>query len=373
MKKMAFLILLVLLPHCGKQESTSEVNTKNDYSLFKKGNIPKPAPYIEPAVKQKSEVSQKQTNNHIPELDFQVENATGKTLFVTCFSYIQKQKFVPWRWDKSPVYKIEPGKSASIDIDTITDTANRDHTFGYLAIFHKEDEAKDSIFELVPDEKKIDLDKLYLLKGKRVVINIEQYGFKKDRLDPQIEDQFKKKAPHPELDFVVENNTGKTVFVTAFIYQIKDDIRSVWNYDKTPVLKLEQGQAGIMDIDTIVEERNREYMLAALGVFAEHQEPLARDVTYELLDAKNKVILGSLRRLTGKKVILEPEQYGKIGAINDFDIQPTESPIQRLREKKEQKPTQKNTQNLITPETQHDVSLSTPKPRKNNGEYQFFS
>lgn len=409
MKKIAFLILLILLPNCGKEKP---VNKKNDYTLFKKGNTPPPSQFIEPAIPTKKEIVKTETNNETPELDFQVENATGKTIFVTCFSYIQKEKFVTWRWDKSPVYKIESGKSVSVDIDTISDTLNRDHTFGYLTIFNNEEDARNSIFELVDDEKKIDLDKIYELKGKKVVIDIEQYGFKKERLDPKVEDLFKKKALHPELDFIIENDTGKTIFVTAFVYQIKDNIRSVWNYDKTSILKLEQGQSGILDVDTITEGRDRLYMIATLGVFAAHQEQLARESTYELLEPRNKITLGALSRLSGNMVVIQAEQYGKLGDINEFDIRPSSSPITHKPVKIQ--PTIKHTQATpaqakpaqvapaqVTPAQQvlpaqvspvsaatiqveptkvetisvepKTVTPTTPKPRKNNGQYQLFS
>ena len=95
------------------------------------------------------------------ELDFEVENKTGKTIYVTCFSYIQKEYTVRWRWDKSPVYKLDEGDSVVINVDTIEDDANREHTFGYLAVFSDEQKAHDSIYELTPDTKKIDLDQIF--------------------------------------------------------------------------------------------------------------------------------------------------------------------------------------------------------------------
>lgn len=322
MKKFLFLILVIAtLPQCGKKESTAANQAKN-YALFKTGNVPPQPKQI--VVEKPTELAK------IPELDFEVQNKTGKTLFVVCFSYIQKEEFARWRWDKSAVYKVEPNTSTFVNVDTIPDDEHRDDVFGYLAIFENEQKANEAIYELVDDDKKIDLDRIIKLHNKKVVVDVEKYGFKPSRLDFAIVAQDKKKLP-PELDFAVENQTGKTLFVTGFIYQIKDNVRSVWTYDKTAVLKLEPNQTAMIDVDTIAQKRDRIYMSGFLGVFEEHEEAKAREATYELLPTKNKISLGRLSRLQGQKVIIEVERYGAVGDITEFAIQPAISPIQRMK------------------------------------------
>jgi hypothetical protein len=302
--------------------------------LFKSGNVPKPSPLITPETKKvekttttKVATTPAPTVNNNNELDFEIKNDTGKTIFVTCFSYIQKEPFTHWRWDKSPVYKIEYGKSAIINIDTIPDKENQKSVYAYLGVFDDEKKARNAIYELVPDTKKIDLDKIYNLRGKTVTIKVERYGFKKELLDFAIEEQLKEREQPGELDFVVENGNGKTILVTAFTYQIKDDIRSVWTYDKSAIHKLKPGQQVVIDIDTIDNKRNKRYMSGFLAVFDEHEEKLARESTYELLPAKYRLPLGRLSKLEGKKIVIEIEQYGAVGELTDYDIQPARSPL----------------------------------------------
>ena len=349
-KKIA--LLLLLLPGLSGCGGSKKETTKDDsYSLFKKGNIPAPDKQIKPeqAVR---------TGEKTSELDFRVRNNTGKTIFTTCFTYIQKKPFSRWRWDKSAVYKLEPGKATVVNVDTIPDDENREYTFGYLAIFTNEKEARDSIYELVDNGNKIDLDKLNSFIGKTIVIDTERYGFKKERLDFAIVEEFAKKKFIPELDFVVDNDTGKTIFVSAFIYQIKDDIRSVWTYDKTPVLKLEPGQMGVIDVDTISASRDRGYMHGFLAIFEEHEEKMARESTYELLPAEYKVSLGPLSKLKENKIVLETEQYGAVGHISDFDIRPASGPFdKKIETKKQTKP----------------KKTIARKPNKNRGKYQLFT
>ncbi|MBU1008229.1 hypothetical protein KKA53_04075 [Candidatus Dependentiae bacterium] len=313
MKKLLLITLLVTaLPNCSK---------KQPYSLFKESKTQTPTKQI--AIETTTE------QNKIPELDFEVQNATGKTLFIACFTYIQKEKFTQWRWDKSPVYKLTPNASTFINIDTIPDNDYRSDIFGYLAIFENEQEANESIYELVDDNKKIDLDRISELTGKKVVVTVKKYGFRPAHLDFAIVSKEKKRLP-PELDFAIENQTGKMLFVTGFMYEIKESTRSVWNYEKTPVLKLEPGQTAMIDIDTIARKRDRIYMSGFLGVFEEHEEKEANEATYELLPPKNKLSLGRLSRIQGQKVILEVERYGSVSDINEFAIKPTASPLENI-------------------------------------------
>jgi hypothetical protein len=255
------------------------------------------------------------------ELDFEVQNVTGKTIYITCFSYIKKQDFARWRWDKSKVYELKNHEAAIIDIDTIPDKVGRKHVFGTLAVFNTKQEADDAIYELTDDSLKVDLDVLYKLKHKKVVIGIERYGFKGERIDYEFIKKFVPKETVPELDFVIKNNTNKTTYMTCFIYQRKG-ANPVWGFDKTPVVRLEPGQQTLIDVDTIASSYDRQYMRGYLGVFDEDEEQKAKEVTYELLPVRNKVKLGALFALKNKQVIIEPEKYGIIGDIIDYTIKP---------------------------------------------------
>lgn len=253
------------------------------------------------------------------ELDFQVQNTTGKTIYATCFAYIKKRPFTRWRWDKTKVYKIEPKQIVTIDVDTIMDKQDRENVYGYLAVFNNRKKAKDAIYELLDDKFKIDLDLLYKLKDHKVIVGVETYGFKGEILDYDFVPIKEDGVRYPELDFVVENQTGKPVYVTCFAYQIKED-QPVWKYNKTKVKKIKPYGMAIMDVDTIIKPYDRVYMRGYLGVFKNKQQ--AKDATFELLNPRNKVRIGRLAALKNKKVILEVEQYGIKGESIDFSVHP---------------------------------------------------
>ncbi len=313
-----------------EKEQTIEEIEEEKAEKGKKSNVDK---LIEDIIKQKKEIKaetpEKKKAKHVnkiltekarkAELDFSVKNLTGHTIYVVCFSYIKKRNFTRWRWDKSDTYKLENNEEAIIDVDTIPDEQDRKNIYGYLGVFETRKEADESIYELLSEEQKIPLDLLYKLKDQKVLLNVEKYGFKGEVLDFEFVPTKDGIPQYPELDFLVENNTGKTIFLTCFVYQIKDDM-PVWKYDKTPVLKLEDGKTAIVDIDTISEKYNRVYMRGFLGVFPEDEEEKARKITYELLESKNKLSIGRLAALKGKKIILNVERYGVVGDFIDFSV-----------------------------------------------------
>lgn len=280
------------------------------------------------------------------ELDFEVENQTGKTLYVSCFSYIKKRPFSRWRWDKSDIYKIEDKKSVTVNVDTIIDEQDRNNTFGYLAVFENMDEAEDSTFQLLDDNRKIDLDLIIQLKDKKVVLEIEKYGIAGEFYDYDFANKKKDLKPYPELDFYIENKTGKTILVTCFVYQKKakgtwlaqktkeswaeeDETRddmSVWRFDKTSVIKIKPNESGLIDIDSIIEPRDRIYMRGYLAVFGENEKEEAEKSIYELLPARRKLDLGRLVDLKDKQISVYTERYGILGNFIDYVPQPTTKP-----------------------------------------------
>lgn len=282
------------------------------------------------------------------ELDFEVENQTGKTIYVVCFSYINKRQFSRWRWDKSSIYKIEDNKSVIIDLDTIPDEENRNKTFGYLGIFDNKKEADNSTIELLDDNKKIDLDIIAQLHGKKITIEIEKYGIAGEFYDFDFQDIDKKKEDkkQPELDFHVENKTGKTILVTCFVYEKKakgnwlakktkeawtadEDTRddmTVWRFDKTPIIKLKQNETGLIDVDTIIEPRDRIYVRGYLAIFDEDEQELAEKSIYELMQSRHRLEIGKLIELKHKKISIYTEKYGASGNFIDYVVKPTQKP-----------------------------------------------
>ena len=255
------------------------------------------------------------------ELDFYVQNLTGKTVYVVCFSYISKEDFTRWHWDKTNVYKIEKNKTVLIDVDTITNEEKRNNTYGYLAVFDNKQKAENSIYELLDDKKKLDLDLLYRLKNQKIVLYVEQYGIKGEILSYDI--PLKDKKDFPNLDFVVENKTGEPVWVTCFIYQIKENMPA-WRFDKIPIQKIENNQLAVINIneEVISKQYDIVYMRGILGIFNENEKEEAEKSTYQLLKPKNKLNIGRIAYLKNKKVTLEIEKYGIEGEKIDFTIQP---------------------------------------------------
>lgn len=268
------------------------------------------------------------------ELDFDVENKTGKTIYVTCFTYQRRIAFGHWHWAKSPIYKLDDNQITTIDIDSITDEQDRKHVFGYLAILPTQKEADDAIFELLPDKNKLDLDLIIELKGKKVTINVEKYGSRGDYFEYDfINKTGDLKSDIPELDFAVENKTGKPIFVTCFVYQKKakstwlasfeqKDDMAVWRFDKTPIIRIDPGKVGLVDVDTIENNSDRQYVRGYLAIFDEDEEDMAYKSVYELLETNRKLNLGELWRLKNTKIVIEIEKYGIMQDFINYTIKP---------------------------------------------------
>ena len=131
-----------------------------------------PAPLLQPVQLPQDEtrIVKVRNANDPKELDFDVENLTGKTVYATCFAYMRKRINTNWSWRKSPICKIEHGQTKTIDIEYIPDVQDRNFTFGYLGLFNTEEDATKAIFELLPENKMLDLDLLIKLKGKKVTL-----------------------------------------------------------------------------------------------------------------------------------------------------------------------------------------------------------
>lgn len=263
------------------------------------------------------------------QLDILVENATNKIIYVCGFAYSRRKIFSQWRWYKSPVYEIPQNQTVTVDIVTAPDPSDRADTFGYLGVFDTYQEAEDAVFELLADEKKIDLDLLSFLKNKKVRIEIESYGFKQDFFDWDFIDLKKKTKKIPELDFYVLNNTGQAIYLCCFVYERKSkghwiaateekDDMTQWRYDKTKVLYVKPGELAYIDIDTIHTNRDRNNIIGTLAIFNEDEKKEAEEATYELLESEKMLHLGPLKRLKNKKIVIDIARYGLKGVHIDF-------------------------------------------------------
>lgn len=295
MKKIIPLIILtILLSACVKNSQMSK-DLSNKKTIFKNQS----------SKNNKSNIK-KNISKH--ELDFNVKNETGKTIYVACFSYIPRNYSGYWRWDKSQVYEIKNNESQFIDIDTIKDPIDRKNVYGSLAVFFDLKDTQDSIYELLSENHRLDLDKLYKLKNKTVKIGVEKYGFKKEKLDVEIINS-KYSIKTNELDFVVENKTGKNLWVCCFVYQKKEG-EEVWSFNKTELKLIKNNDSAIIDVDTIKDDYNRSFSSGFLGIFSQKNKKMAEDSTYELLKPENKIALGKLTKLKNKKIVLDIEKYG---------------------------------------------------------------
>lgn len=350
------ILLLLMLSSCGKPDEYHVLKKdvqKREAALVVQSNVPEvmptgpqalnvpevpivPVALNVPHVAQAMVISpgEKMGSLDPAELDFIVENKTGKTVYVSCFAWARKNSLGYWRWDKSAVYRIDDDTSVVIDVDTIHEKQDRDLVYGYLAIHIDPKEAEDATLELLDDKKKLDLDLLVNLKGKKVTLSVEKYGFKGEFFEYDFlpSDDGKKKEI-PELDFVVENRTGKTILVTCFVYEKKakgswiaateeKDDMALWRWDKTPCITLSPNTIGLIDVDTIWSKRDRSYVRGYLAIFDEDEAKQEQESTLELVDTYRKLNLGDLNQLNGKKVVIDIEKYGIEEDFLDYIVKP---------------------------------------------------
>ena len=332
--------LVILTPGCVKQSEYSKDKKKEkafDLKPFEKRLLEEEktikeinkekVEQVEPKIKIKKEKPAKKKAKIISkkkqeaEIDFLVQNVTGRPIYITCFSYIKKRPFTRWRWDKSAIYHLEDNDIVKVDVDTIPDEQERKNVYGYLGVFDTYEQTKDTTYELLDDTKKIDLDLLSNLKNQKIQVGVEKYGFKGEVLDYDFVPITDSVLKYPELDFVVENKTGKTLLVTCFVYQKKDDM-PVWKYDKTPIRRISPNSYGVIDVDTISTKYERVYMRGYLGIFGTDEMEKAKKSTYEMLKPQNKIALGRLAALKNKKIVLEIEKYGTVGDFIDYSVKP---------------------------------------------------
>ena len=253
------------------------------------------------------------------DLSIKVKNITKRTLYAASFTYMKQEHVPRWRWHKTKVHTLTPGTETIIPIARFNQKKLMKSAYGVLGVFTDKPAAEKSIYELLPDENKIDLDKVHKLQDQTVVLGIEKYGVVGDIFDYSFFPDELHIPDIPELDFKVENQTGKTIFATAFIYQKKENM-PIWRYDKSPVVRIENGQTALIDVDTLTNPYDRKYMRGYLAVFDNDEEDDAYQSTFQLLKTHQKVNVGLLAALRDRKVILKHQKYGILGDVIDFTI-----------------------------------------------------
>lgn len=265
------------------------------------------------------QMKEEEIKHRIGELDFFVKNKTQRPIFVTCFYYAKKETTAIWKWYKTDVIKLNPTQASLIDIDTLPDRDNREYVYGYLGVFNSQVEADTAIYELLSEKNKVDIEKLTKIKGKTVIIETDRYGFKGEVLNFRIKDENvdKKLATIPSLDFRVYNKTGKDLWLTCFLYEKQSKVQRQWEFRKTPVVKLNNNDSTIINIDPVAEEYDRKNVRGFLAAFSEDEKKIAEEATYELTPLNKLIKLGKLYRLNGLNVILKAKKYGLEIDTND--------------------------------------------------------
>lgn len=265
-------------------------------------------------------------------LHITAKNETGKKIFICLFSYIKTRVHSMWRWDKSKVFELDDQDSQIIFTDKILNQRIMKQVYGYLAVFNSLQEAEDSSFELTEDKKMIDLDLLYKLPDKLITIKIEKYGLEKSKLNYEINSKEKKVKTNPELDFVVENQTGKNILATCFLYNQKEGSHNLepWEFSKTNVVKIKNNQSTTIDLKTVYDEYRWKYMRAILAIFDENSYEHAKEATLELTSSQNKIDLGLLSSNLNRHIIIKIEKYGLSGDFIDFVVKPTQIPKNKI-------------------------------------------
>lgn len=273
-------------------------------------------------------------------LSFRVRNKSGKPVYCCCFYYMKNKIMGRWRWDKSKIYKLQPKQIRLIVLDEIKNKTDREHVFGYLGVFNNKQEAKKAVMEIVDETKILDLDLLHKIKNKIIDITIKKYGITGQRLAMETRtDQKGASLPaQKELDLMVENQTGKDLFLTCFVYEQPENTFNLdlWRFSKTEVKAVKNGETIKLDIPTVFDKYKWIYMRGILGVFDATEQKLAQQATLELSNPINKVELGQLTSILGKKIILNVENYGILGSFVDYTIKPTNF-FNKFRDKKPEK------------------------------------
>ena len=290
-----YILILICLPCCYKQPS-------------KKSHLQK-----------KSSVE----NNKIT---FVVENDTSQKLNIVCFYYAKRKSSNRWTWYKTNnIITLTPKTKAPFSIPIITTKEDLNHVHAYLALFNNKIDAQTSIFQLLSDEQKLDLGKIEKLNNKSVLLESTRYGFKGERIEYAITNGRKIKIP--ELDFIVENQSGKNLYINTFVYQ-HHGAHPQWDFEKLPTRFVKNGQQTTFDVDTVTKKYDWSNVRGYVGIFNKDERNKAKESTYESLNPNQKINIGRLEKIINKKIVIIPKTYGVLGGFDtrhpdiEFSVKP---------------------------------------------------
>lgn len=250
-------------------------------------------------------------------ITFKVTNNIGRKVYVVPFAYIKRFLTDPWHWYKAPILELDVNQFAFADIGTVPSVDDLTTVFGCLRMCDTKEEAEAATYQLSTDDKKIDLDLLSVLNRKEVILHSFQYGVQGERLSYEVVPSHWQKVL-PPLDFHVVNATPNPVYVAAFFYGKEQDADEFvpWRFTKTDAYLLEPGKDTLIKVQAIKDPYDWSNVTGFLGVFKENEAKRAKNSTYELLQAREKIVLGPLASLGNKQVVLGSTQYGSDSLFN---------------------------------------------------------
>lgn len=172
--------------------------------------------------------------NHLPELDFWVENQTGDFLYITTFAYQHQREHMSWIHDAGDIIALPQGAIKKVDIETMEELYDWENVHGHLALFktqgaahpqalrgeahdmfssiaqsinaqkhsHEQarEKAEDATYELLEPGQNIKLPRLKKIHGKKVVLRKKPYGLVVDR---------KRRTKSYFIEYTIEDLQGK--------------------------------------------------------------------------------------------------------------------------------------------------------------------
>jgi len=121
-----------------------------------------------------------------------------------------------------------------------------------------------------------------------------------------------------KLDFTAENTTQNTLYVTCFYYT-KAPYATRWSWEKSPVYQLIPKEQTIINITAIPSEDNYPDVYGYLGIFKNIED--ADDAIFETTSENEKIDIGQLYNLKGKKISINDKAYGT-SRFYDFLLNP---------------------------------------------------
>lgn len=116
-------------------------------------------------------------------LDFYVQNQSGKPLLIVAFMYKQEEGMIKdsvWDYKKTAPFKLMPNETTLVDLESIKSKEDAMYVRGVLAIFDQdqEEKAKKITYSMLDFKRVVELDRLHNIAGKKIVLKVQKYGLK---------------------------------------------------------------------------------------------------------------------------------------------------------------------------------------------------